>query len=185
MISENEDEAAKLNQEQIDSCIAVMEQLLNDTNQIFELPEEQRIALMKVAGKLSRPDKVEFSKRKKDSEKAARRKQLERDKHARKETGIRSARESTVFIAPKLIELKKEEEKELIISTPRNCYVCKTMYTKLHHFYDTMCTDCGDFNYAKRFQTADLSGQVAVVTGSRLKIGYHITLMLLRAGATV
>tara|TARA_B100001750_G_scaffold113986_1_gene89988 strand:- start:503 stop:1639 length:1137 start_codon:yes stop_codon:yes gene_type:complete len=48
-----------------------------------------------------------------------------------------------------------------------------------------MCTECGDFNYAKRFQTAEVDGQVAVITGSRLKIGYHITLMLLRGGATV
>mgnify|MGYP001341190092 CR=1 FL=1 len=48
-----------------------------------------------------------------------------------------------------------------------------------------MCPECGDFNYAKRFQTSDLKGQVAVVTGSRLKIGYHIVLMLLRSGATV
>lgn len=55
----------------------------------------------------------------------------------------------------------------------------------MHHFYDTMCPDCGDFNYAKRFQLADVSGQIAVVTGSRLKIGYHICLLLLRGGATV
>ena len=48
-----------------------------------------------------------------------------------------------------------------------------------------MCESCGDFNYAKRFQTADLTNQVAVVTGSRLKIGYHITLILLRSGAEV
>jgi NAD(P)-dependent dehydrogenase (short-subunit alcohol dehydrogenase family) len=48
-----------------------------------------------------------------------------------------------------------------------------------------MCTDCGDLNYAKRFQTTDLTGQIAVITGSRLKIGYHITLILLRSGATV
>jgi hypothetical protein len=47
-----------------------------------------------------------------------------------------------------------------------------------------LCTDCGDFNYAKRFQTADVKGQIAIITGSRLKIGYHITLMLL-GGATV
>jgi hypothetical protein len=37
----------------------------------------------------------------------------------------------------------------------------------MHHFYDSMCADCGDFNYAKRFQTADVKGQV--ITGSRLK----------------
>jgi ribosomal protein L33 len=23
-----------------------------------------------------------------------------------------------------------------------------------------LCTDCGDFNYAKRFQTADVKGQI-------------------------
>jgi len=28
-----------------------------------------------------------------------------------------------------------------------------------------MCTDCGDLNYSKRFQTTDLKGQVAVITG--------------------
>ena len=41
------------------------------------------------------------------------------------------------------------------------------------------------FKLCKRFQTTDLKDQVAVITGSRLKIGYHITLMLLRSGATV
>jgi NAD(P)-dependent dehydrogenase (short-subunit alcohol dehydrogenase family) len=48
-----------------------------------------------------------------------------------------------------------------------------------------MCADCADFNYKKRFQSAPLHGQVAVITGSRLKIGYHSTLMMLRAGAKV
>ena len=48
-----------------------------------------------------------------------------------------------------------------------------------------MCDKCGDLNYQKRFQTADLTGQVALITGSRLKIGYQATLMMLRAGATV
>ena len=139
---------------------------------------------MTAAGSLTRPSREEFSRRKKDSKKATKRKMIERDKHARKETGIRSAREATIFIAPTLIELSGKNE-ELELESPRNCYVCKAVYTKLHHFYDTMCTECGDFNYAKRFQTADLTGQVAVVTGSRLKIGYHITLMLLRSGATV
>jgi len=174
---------AKLSQEEIDSCISMLEQLVDNTNQVFELPEEKRIALMKAAGQLTRPQKDEFTRRRKDAKKAAKRKMIERDKHARKETGIRSAREATIFIAPKLLELP--EEKELELESPRNCYVCKKTYTKLHHFYDTMCQECGDFNYAKRFQTTDLTGQVAVITGSRLKIGYHITLMLLRAGATV
>ena len=48
-----------------------------------------------------------------------------------------------------------------------------------------MCKECGDLNYLKRFQRTDLTGQVALITGSRLKIGYHATLMLLRSGASV
>jgi len=184
-MNRNNDEGSnEVSQAQIDTCISILEKLVGDTNQVFDLPEEKRIALMSAAGSLTRPSREEFSRRKKDSKKATKRKMIERDKHARKETGIRSAREASIFIAPTLIELSGKND-ELELESPRNCYVCKAVYTKLHHFYDTMCTECGDFNYAKRFQTADLTGQVAVVTGSRLKIGYHITLMLLRSGATV
>jgi NAD(P)-dependent dehydrogenase (short-subunit alcohol dehydrogenase family) len=48
-----------------------------------------------------------------------------------------------------------------------------------------MCLACGDFNYAKRSQTADLSGRVALITGSRVKIGYQAAIMMLRAGCHV
>ncbi len=48
-----------------------------------------------------------------------------------------------------------------------------------------MCEACGDFNYAKREQTADLGGRYALVTGARVKIGYQASLKLLRAGAHV
>lgn len=174
----------KVQNEEIDQCIETLKSLLEDTNQLFELSEGKRVELMTIAGKLSRPTKIEQDRRRKDAKKAAKRKQQERDKHARKETGIRSAREDAIFVAPKFLELPKQTEKK-ILESARNCYVCRKEYTELHHFYDAMCTDCGDFNYAKRFQTADLSGQVAVVTGSRLKIGYHIVLIMLRAGATV
>jgi NAD(P)-dependent dehydrogenase (short-subunit alcohol dehydrogenase family) len=172
--------------DEIDRCIAILAQLNLDTNQIFDIEKVQRTALIKVAGQFSRPDRDEFSRRKKDGKLVAKRKKEKQDKTARKETGIRHAREASVFVAPRLLasnELNGKEQLEL--ETPRNCYVCKTSFTKMHHFYDSMCTDCGDFNYAKRFQTADVTGQVAVITGSRLKIGYHITLMLLRGGATV
>ena len=172
--------------EEVAECIRVLSAFSNDHKKLYELPEEQRIALIKMSGKISRPNREQFEQTKKDLKKAARRKQVEKDKHARKETGIRSARESIVFEAPKLLGLSDLQAKQAgVLNSPRNCYVCKTPYTSLHHFYDAMCIECGDFNYAKRFQTADLTGQVAVVTGSRLKIGYHITLMMLRAGATV
>jgi NAD(P)-dependent dehydrogenase (short-subunit alcohol dehydrogenase family) len=181
-----EEHKSVISSEEIDRCIAILVQLNAATDQIFEIPKEQRTALIKAAGQFSRPDREELAKRKKDGKAVAKRKQEKKDRTARKETGIRSAREASVFVAPKLLAMQDLESKvTLELETPRKCYVCKTAYTKMHHFYDSMCTDCGDFNYAKRFQTADVKGQIAVITGSRLKIGYHITLMLLRGGATV
>ncbi len=71
------------------------------------------------------------------------------------------------------------------LQTPRNCYVCKVEFRRLHFFYDAMCEACATLNYAKRFQTAPLHGKVAIITGARLKIGYQASLMMLRAGARV
>jgi NAD(P)-dependent dehydrogenase (short-subunit alcohol dehydrogenase family) len=179
------DKSNSISPEEIRKCIAILEALNNDTNQIFEIPKEERIALLKAAGIFSRPDKEELLGRKRGAKKAIKKKLNEKDKEARKTTGIRSAREATIFIAPSMVDLDVQDKEEIILDTPRECYVCKTSFDRLHHFYDTMCPECGDFNYAKRFQNADLTGQVALVTGSRLKIGYHITIMMLRAGATV
>ncbi|MEQ8925799.1 MAG: SDR family oxidoreductase [Fulvivirga sp.] len=176
---------SKLTAEEIEQCISILTKLNSDTNQIFDIPKDRRLALVMAAGLFSRPSREEFLRRKKEAKKAEKRKIRLKDKNARNGTGIRSAREAVVFEAPKLISLTGVDSKVVELESPRNCYVCKTIYTRLHHFYDTMCPECGDFNYAKRFQTADLTNQVALVTGSRLKIGYHITLMMLRAGATV
>jgi NAD(P)-dependent dehydrogenase (short-subunit alcohol dehydrogenase family) len=55
----------------------------------------------------------------------------------------------------------------------------------MHGYYDHMCPACGDFNFRKRSQTADLKGRVALITGARVKIGYQAAIMLLRAGARV
>jgi NAD(P)-dependent dehydrogenase (short-subunit alcohol dehydrogenase family) len=171
----------------IQACIDVLNDLVKDPTLLSGLTEEQRIALMKAAGQLSRPDKDELRKRKYDIKKLERLKIVKEERKARAATGIRVARESAVFQAPEQITdqsgTNPDETPEL--NSPRNCYVCKAEYTKLHFFYDSMCPKCAEFNYQKRFQTADLNGQIALITGSRLKIGYQATLMLLRAGAEV
>ena len=183
---EDKKDTTPLSEQEIKHCLETLEHLIVDTNQLYDLPEETRVALLTAAGKLSRPNKSGLQKRRKDHKTWLKRKQQERDKHARKETGIRSARENPVFIAPTMISLTGEEaNKRIPLASPRKCYVCKAEFDALHHFYDTMCEECAEFNYAKRFQTADMKGQVAIITGSRLKIGYHCTLMMLRSGATV
>ena len=79
------------------------------------------------------------------------------------------------------------EHPERFFEEPRDCYVCKVEYRRIHHFYDSMCWECGEFNYRKRFQATPglLDGKVALITGARVKIGYQASLMLLRSGARV
>ena len=82
-------------------------------------------------------------------------------------------------------DVEKDQKDGKVLPKLRSCYVCKIRFRILHHFYDQLCPDCAAFNYDKRNQTADLTDTVAVVTGSRVKIGFQVCLKLLRAGATV
>ncbi len=177
----------KYSPEEIEECITLLNSLVEDSEQLFLLSEEQKIALITAAGKLSRPDKPEIIKRQRDRKRIRKQRVINYEKAVRAATGIRAAREAVVFTAPALIAhddvYLKQERPELI--TPRDCYICKAPFTRLHFFYDSMCPKCADFNYQKRFQTAPLDGQTALITGSRLKIGYQATLMMLRAGARV
>ncbi|OGX31703.1 MAG: oxidoreductase [Omnitrophica WOR_2 bacterium RIFCSPHIGHO2_01_FULL_48_9] len=173
--------------DKIKECISILEDLLANSEALAGLSEPQRVALLKAAGQLSRPARSEFRKRKSDIRELERQKIVKSERRARAATGIRSAREAAVFTAPFPLtdESERAKFKNVELTSARNCYVCKKEFTRLHFFYDAMCLECAEFNYQKRFQTVSLAGQVALITGSRLKIGYQATLMLLRAGATV
>ena len=177
----------KYSKEQIDACIGVLQDIIEHSDELAHLPVDQRIALLKVAGHISRPDREEIRKRKKDREQLKHQRRSSHERKVRASTGIRSARESSVFTAPLQITDTSAAvaSKELELIRPQACYVCKTEYTRVHFFYDSMCPQCAELNYAKRFQIASLHGQVALITGSRLKIGYQASLMMLRAGALV
>jgi len=171
----------------IEQCISTLEYLVANGDQLSELSETQRIALMKAAGRLSRPEKEERQKRTSGMKKARKSRKQINDRKARAAASIRTARLDSIFEAPRqhLLPSGLSPASPGTLSSARNCYVCKKEYTRIHHFYDSMCAECGDFNYEKRFQRCDLTGQVALITGSRLKIGYHATLMMLRSGAEV
>jgi NAD(P)-dependent dehydrogenase (short-subunit alcohol dehydrogenase family) len=177
----------KLSENEILKCISTLQQLVENSERLVQLPEEQRIALLKSAGRLSRPDKEALKRRQKEAKKNKRRKKTEQERKARAATGIRQARTKKVYQAPRQVtlEVQSSSHNERLLNSPRNCYICKEEYVQLHFFYDSMCPKCAEFNYKKRFQTASLDGLTALITGSRLKIGFQTTVMMLRAGARV
>ncbi len=168
-------------------CIALLENLVRDSAQFAQLSESDRAMLLKAAGQLAHPNGDEIVKRKREIRQAKRQRTVHLERMARAQTGIRKARAAAVFTAPQQLFIDAGHEKQSYaeLKSPRNCYVCKAEYTRLHFFYDAMCPQCAELNYRKRFQTAPLDGRVALITGSRLKIGYQATLMMLRAGARV
>jgi len=76
-----------------------------------------------------------------------------------------------------------EQERRLIGA--RRCYVCKAAYRDVHPDYHLLCPDCAALNAARRHARCDLRGRRALVTGGRVKIGFHVALKLLRDGAEV
>lgn len=67
----------------------------------------------------------------------------------------------------------------------QGCYGCGANYRELDQEYDRLCPSCARLNREQRTRTLDLHGCVAVVTGSRIRIGFATTLKLLRSGAIV
>jgi len=162
----------------------LLEEIVADRGLLAGLDPDLMKRLLIAAGRASHPTKGEvrsLRKAKRKREKEARRRA---DEALLDRTSIRKARAQAVFATPSNDaprELAPPEE-PIELNAPRSCYVCKTKFTTLHAFYDSMCGPCGDLNYAKRTQTADLSGRTALLTGGRVKIGYHAGIKLLRAG---
>ncbi|GAA2653740.1 SDR family NAD(P)-dependent oxidoreductase [Streptomyces spororaveus] len=75
------------------------------------------------------------------------------------------------------------DEPPRLLNRPQRCYVCKNHYRLVHHFYGQLCPGCADENLARRTARTDLTGRRALLTGGRVKIGFHVALMLLRDGA--
>jgi NAD(P)-dependent dehydrogenase (short-subunit alcohol dehydrogenase family) len=161
----------------------LLEAVAADRSVLAALPEDERRRLLVAAGRTVHPETDQKRRLVKAFRRAKRRRVEEHDRGLLAATGIRSAREAEVFAPPPRLLPGGGAGRELL--EPRSCYVCKAEYRRLHFFYDALCPSCAELNYEKRFQTADLRGRVALVTGARVKIGYQSALKLLRAGATV
>jgi NAD(P)-dependent dehydrogenase (short-subunit alcohol dehydrogenase family) len=175
-----------LPEDDVRACMRVLRAIEADRSHLAGLALEQRRELLMLAGLVTKPERHDVTRMAKAFRRAKRAITKEQDRHIIERAGLRIQRRSKIY-APLWLERPKPEvaHDRAEFHQERNCYICKKPFAKMHRYYDSMCETCGDFNYTKREQTADLNGQYALVTGARVKIGFQACLKLLRAGAHV
>ncbi|MEO8381706.1 MAG: SDR family oxidoreductase [Acidobacteriota bacterium] len=167
------------------TALAFLEDVDADRGLLAKVPAEERTKLLTVTRRVSEPDHRARRRLVKASIRERKAAKVRGDEQVLSGTGIRTLRRKPVFTNPNVYPPKAIAEDPQETSDTRHCYVCKQHFSTVHHFYDQLCPSCGDFNFAKRTETSDLSGRVALLTGGRVKIGYQAGLKLLRAGAAL
>jgi NAD(P)-dependent dehydrogenase (short-subunit alcohol dehydrogenase family) len=171
------------------ACLQTLKAIDADRALLTRLTQDERRELLELAGRITKPARRDLRKMAKAFRRAEREQAQADDRAALEQAGLRVQRRSETY-SPLWLPPPDAAAADAGITRPalnaaRNCYVCKQVYSDVHRYYDSMCQACGDFNYAKREQSADLRGRVALVTGARVKIGFQAALKLLRAGAQV
>jgi len=176
--------------ERVRSALDVLEPIAANATLLERLPIEDRARLHQCIGEIYIPDPNARRQHRKVAAKAKIKEQIRTDESVLHATGIRELRRRPVFTTPNYFPPEGFVPRDEDIDAPeresielQHCYVCKQKYTRIHRFYDQLCPECAEFNFAKRSETADLSGRVALLTGGRVKIGYQAGIKLLRAGA--
>lgn len=177
---------SRLSEDDIRACVRVLRAIEADRSHLTRMTREQRRELLTLAGLVAKPERHDLVKMAKAFRRAEREAAKERDRKVIEGTGLRIQRRAEIY-TPLWLEPPGAEHlgERPELQQERSCYICKQPFVKTHRYYDSMCEVCGELNYAKREQTADLSGHYALVTGARVKIGFQASLKLLRAGAHV
>ena len=185
--------------ERLRQLIELLEAIAADRSALDDLTTDERKRLLQAVAAIYSPNRAERRRMAKAAARERRAADVGQSEAIRADTGIRSLRRRPVFHTPNVfappafephdvhgpVEGDARTEGDRHASALQHCYVCKRKYSVIHHFYDQLCTECAEFNVAKRGELADLRGRVALLTGGRVKIGYQAGLKLLRCGATL
>jgi NAD(P)-dependent dehydrogenase (short-subunit alcohol dehydrogenase family) len=178
--------------ERVRAATELLEAVARDPFVLEKLSEDERVRLLKAVADVAYPDPEERRQQHRARRRRERTQKIQRDEDVLAETGIRRLRSEPVFTTPNVFAPEAFVQQEINgdgefrdLWEPQHCYVCKEKSSQVHHFYDQLCLPCAEFNYAKRTETADLRGRVALLTGGRVKIGYQAALKLLRSGAAL
>ena len=178
--------------------LAFLEELVSDRSLLEHLTVDERTRFLTALGDAYCPDVTERRLRTKARSRQRRAEKIAAVEQTLAGTGIRELRRNRAALTspnvfppplPSLVPLPSPANEAPAAPTrvgaDQHCYVCKAKYAEVHHFYDQLCPSCAEFNFAKRTETADLTGRVALLTGGRVKIGYQAGIKLLRAGASL
>jgi NAD(P)-dependent dehydrogenase (short-subunit alcohol dehydrogenase family) len=173
--------------------IARLEKLAEDRRLLEALAPDERERFHRALAAIQSPDPSTRRRLVRAEARARRLARSERDDRVLNDTGIRELRRRPAVTTPNVFPPPAFEPHDIAPGgdarpsresvEAQNCYVCKRMYSTIHHFYDQLCPECAELNFSKRTELADLQGRVALVTGGRVKIGYQAGLKLLRCGA--
>jgi NAD(P)-dependent dehydrogenase (short-subunit alcohol dehydrogenase family) len=189
----------RLSAEDLATALRLLAAVVDDRSLLATLGEEERARLLKLAGQVAMPDADAKHRLRRELRQRDLDRRRDADEALRASTGIRALRAKPVFLTPPMPPLltsarlpvpdADEEPQAAVLEEalrkPRTCYTCKADYSAVHAFYDQLCPACGDLNFSKRAPVHDLQGRVAIITGARVKIGYHAAILLLRNGCRV
>ncbi|HUF22762.1 MAG TPA: SDR family oxidoreductase [Vicinamibacterales bacterium] len=179
-VSDVKDEALAA---RVRAAAELLEGLAADWPRFETLPEGERRRFNKALAQLFAPDSSTRRQRSKAARRERKMAAIAREEAVLDQAGIRVLRRKPTATTPNVFPPTEEDAGAGSPGIDQHCYVCRQPYSGLHHFYDQLCPACGEFNFAKRTELADLRGRVAVLTGGRVKIGYQAGLKLLRSGA--
>lgn len=189
--------------EELKQAIDALESIVEDRGLLLQLDREDQERFLRAAGQAAHPGRAakrqlvradrqirrERQKiRKADDEKVLAKTGIRQEKVTRRSISQHFHALPELHTAPEASRGDAEVADQQIIGqvrVARNCYICKSDYHDIHHFYDSLCPSCAEFNWSKRWQTSELHGRHALITGGRVKIGFEAALKLLRAGANL
>ena len=123
--------------EELRRAIAVLEAVVSDRAILAQLPNEERTRLLVAAGRTVHPDLQQKRRLVRSLRSAERRRAEARDRAVLAQTGIRSARQADVFVAPPKALEAGEPQVMREVATPGATSVRPS--TALHSFYDALC----------------------------------------------
>ena len=177
------DESDVADRQRLLDAMAVLHEVIEAPELLERLDAEDRAAFFNAAGDVFCPDPDIRRRRTKLLQQQRRSDRARRDDEMLSQTGIRTLRSKPVFTTPDVFA-PSDVEQQTVADDPaappfretmsdQHCYICKSPYREIHHFYDQLCADCAALNYAKRSELADMTGMVVLLTGGRVKIGYQ------------